>query len=77
MVQNEPTEAPTETEAPETEDNDVEENEVEISEVEVKPTGPIKDLRESTGSKLFMLFFDCNMLLGLYYCFDLPGTLNT
>ena len=39
--------------------------------------GTGKDLRDSMGAKFLVLFFSCNFVVGSYYCYDIPGTLNT
>ena len=57
--------------------NEIEEQDIEISHIEVICSRKGRDLRNSMWTKLLVLFFSCNLLVGLYYCYDIPGTLNT
>lgn len=56
--------------------NEYEETDIEISHIEVIASRQGKDLREVTWVKIVVLLLVCNIVIGLFYCYDIPGILN-
>ena len=56
--------------------NDIESEDIEISHIEVISSRQGKDLRNSIWTRSLVLWLACNLLVGLYYNYDIPGTLN-